>query len=188
MDLGSIFLLLGLAIPVAIFIGQPLFERQKNHEHPKATAVSLPSSQQEHEISGLLAERDQVINTLQELDFDYLLGKIPEEDYPSQRAVLVQRGAEILRKIDELQSLPKPQKAEDQLEAAISVRKTARQLQLTATKGNDRVIATADDQIEALIALRRRNRQSKSSGFCPKCGGPTQQTDRFCSKCGTAIS
>ena len=33
-----------------------------------------------------MAERDRVINSLQELDFDFKLGKIPEEDYPVQRS------------------------------------------------------------------------------------------------------
>ena len=32
------------------------------------------------------ADRDRILNTLYELDFDYDLGKIPEEDYQQQRA------------------------------------------------------------------------------------------------------
>ena len=40
-------------------------------------------TEEEHELSALMAERDRVINSLQELDFDFKLGKIPEEDYPA---------------------------------------------------------------------------------------------------------
>ncbi|MFH1633324.1 MAG: hypothetical protein ABIG63_04830, partial [Chloroflexota bacterium] len=90
MDLGSIFLLLSLLILTALYIGRPLYERS-------ATAVRPV----EHELSALLAERDRVLNALSELDFDHALGKIPEDDYPLQRKKLIQRGAEVLRQLDE---------------------------------------------------------------------------------------
>ena len=35
-------------------------------------------TEEEHELSSLMAERERVINSLQELDFDFKLGKIPE--------------------------------------------------------------------------------------------------------------
>ena len=53
------------------------------------------------ECLALLAERDRVVNALQELDFDFNLNKIPSEDYPVQRAALLQKGADILKKLDE---------------------------------------------------------------------------------------
>src|SRR3989337_3677596 len=92
MDIGSIFLILALLVLVGLFIGRPLFERK---------AISV--SEEEHELSSLLAERDRLLNALQELDFDYSLGKIPEDDYPAQRALLVQKGADILRQLDTYQ-------------------------------------------------------------------------------------
>jgi hypothetical protein len=36
-----------------------------------------------HEVSALKAERDRVINSLQELDFDHKLGKIPQRIIPN---------------------------------------------------------------------------------------------------------
>ncbi len=39
---------------------------------------------------------------LQELDFDHELGKIPASEYSLQRSELIQKGAEILRRLDEL--------------------------------------------------------------------------------------
>ena len=62
-----------------------------------------------------MAERDRVINSLQELDFDFKLGKIPDEDYPAQRAELLQKGADILRKLDALQPQPI---SDDEVESA----------------------------------------------------------------------
>ena len=52
----------------------------------------------------LLANRENALNALQELDFDFKLGKIPAEEYSIQRASLLQMGAEVLRRLDEIQA------------------------------------------------------------------------------------
>ena len=78
MDIGSIFLILALLILVALFVSRPFISRSQE-------TVSLTLDPQDHERSSLLAERDRLLNALQELDFDATLGKIPEEDYPAQR-------------------------------------------------------------------------------------------------------
>lgn len=185
MDLGSLFLILALLILVGLFVARPLLERQQ--------AFTLAhDSQEDHELSSLLAERDRILNALQELDFDHALGKIPSEDYPAQRAVLLQRGAGILRRLDELQAASAPgapvEEAEARIEAVIAARRA--DAARTAT-GNGRgrgavsaAIAPPDEQVEILLANRRRSRQSESAGFCPGCGGPLQKSDKFCPKCG----
>ena len=89
MQLTAILVSLALLILVAVYLYAPFIQK-------RARRVT----EEEHELSALLAERDRVVNSLQELDFDYKLGKIPEEDYPAQRASLLQSGADILRKID----------------------------------------------------------------------------------------
>src|SRR5512144_2250108 len=91
MELTAIFFSLAVLILVGMYLYSPFMER-------RARRVT----EEEHELSALMAERDRVINSLQELDFDFKLGKVPEEDYPAQRASLLQRGADILRKIDVL--------------------------------------------------------------------------------------
>jgi hypothetical protein len=177
MDIGSIFLILGLLILVAIFVGRPLLEN-------KTTAVT----QEEHEFSALLAERDRVINALQELDFDFALGKIPEADYPLQRAVLLRQGADILRKLDALQPAQATESdLEARIEAAIAARKAEAARPQPAPNGGKVALATADDDLEALIASRRRERHEKAAGFCSQCGQPLQKSDRFCPKCGTVV-
>ena len=59
MDIGSIFLILAILIPTAIFIARPLFDHK---------AVSI--SEEDRQYSHWLAERDRALNALQELDFD----------------------------------------------------------------------------------------------------------------------
>lgn len=178
-DLGSIFLILALALLVSIFISRPFFSRAATarlvDQKPQAT------SQADHMRSTLLAERDRLLTALQELDFDNSLGKIPPEDYPVQRGELLTAGADVLRKLDEIEAHAPAGSAEERLEQAVAAhRADARQ--------RPRLPAADQDELESLIAARRRDRQEKSTGFCPKCGHPLQQSDKFCSSCGASIT
>jgi len=170
MDIGSIFLILAVLVPVVLFIARPLMERS-------ATIVTT----EEHDYSHLLAERDRILNAVQELDFDHALGKIPDEEYPAQRSNLMRTGADVLRQIDEFegQFVVTNAEADDRIEAEIAARKTARPP------------IDPDDELEALIANRRRvqkeSDQPKTGGFCPQCGNCVQATDRFCPKCGQPL-
>ncbi len=172
MDLSAILLLLIVLVLVFLFISQPLAGRSRRLTHG------------EHELSALLAERDRLLDALQELDFDRSLGKIPAETYPAERAVLVQHGADILRQIDRLVPAPvsgaAPGEAEDELEKTIAARRAAR-LQNTVQPG------PSDEELEDLIARRRSARNGKVGGFCPRCGKPVLQSDAFCSSCGNAL-
>src|SRR5919205_163800 len=110
MELTAIFFSLAVLILVGMYLYAPFIER-------RARRVT----EEEHELSALMAERDRVINSLQELDFDFNLGKIPEEDYPIQRSTLLQKGADILRKIDSLvPQTTSTQDTEARLEKAIA--------------------------------------------------------------------
>lgn len=169
MELGSIFLLLAVLVLVSIFLYAPFMAR-----------TTRRVTEESNDISALLAERDRVINSLQELDFDQNLGKIPANEYAPQRALLLQKGADVLRKLDELayESSSGPD-AESRIEKAVSARRAdapAHTAELT------------DDDLESMLAARRNQRKEKSAGFCPKCGKPILVTDRFCPSCGKSIA
>ena len=169
MQLTALFFTLAILILVAIYLYAPFMERRARHV-----------TEEEHELSALMAERDRVINSLQELDFDFKLGKIPEEDYPTQRAGLLQKGADILRRIDSI--APQPASAQD-ADARIEKAIAARRADASVAKPE-----LSDDDVESMIAARRRVRKEKSSGFCPKCGKPVMVSDRFCPSCGKSLS
>jgi rubrerythrin len=175
MELGAFFLVLALALAVVFYVAQPFMERRGR----RLTAEA-------HEVSTLMAERDRVVNALQELDFDYNLNKIPEEDYPVQRAELLKKGADVLKKLDELLSSPNGEEAgregvtADRIESAVAARR--------ADLASAQAAVRDDDEVEALIAARRKTRKEKSGGFCPRCGKPILVSDRFCPHCGKSIN
>ncbi len=182
MDIGSIFLILGLLVVVGLFISRPFLERQ-----------ATPVTPEEQQRSALLAERDRVLNALQELDFDHTMGKIPDEDYPAQRTLLLQQGAQILRELDAYQA-PSPGEvladdAEERIEAVIAARRGEVVVPVGSNGSGTRIAAASpDDDLEVMIAGRRRERKEKAAGFCPQCGSPVQVSDRFCPRCGTTLA
>lgn len=170
MDLGSILLILALALLVALFVSRPFMDRKMEAE----PLVQRAAVQADHERSALLADRDQVLNALKELDFDHTIGKIPPEDYPVQRAALMAKGAEVLRRLDVLApGTNSGGSAEDRLEAALAERRAQRANAAQKPEG---------DAFEAALAARRAARSD--GGFCPKCGKPVQKSDKFCARCG----
>lgn len=199
--IGSIFFLLAMTLIVVLFVAKPFFQHEKKR---RAGDLSIQDDN-DHQRSTLLAERDRVLTALHELDFDYAMGKIPQEDYPEQRTVLLHTGAEVLRQLDVL-SIPdaangkdtavraasQAESIEDRIEAAVAARRadSGRKAQPAGIAVAVQLVrngTSAADELEELIARRKRQRKESSAGFCPRCGKPVQKSDKFCSKCGNNL-
>ena len=180
MEIAAILLTFGVIILVGLYLYVPFLERQAR----RVTA-------EDHELSSLLAERDRVVNSLQELDFDFNLGKIPEGEYPAQRATLLQKGADVLRQIDSFSALtpnPSLRSASQSPKGRGEMDAEARLEKAIATRRADASSKLSDDEIESMIVSRRKSRNGKSAGFCPKCGKPVLASDKFCPSCGKSLS
>jgi hypothetical protein len=160
MEPAAIFLLLIVLAFIVFFVARPFFQQRQ-----------VRSEENNRELSSLLAERERLLTALQELDFDQSLGKIPAEDYPVQRAILLQKGAEVLRHLDALAPTSARQDGNVQVPRGTS-KSTA---------------AYTEDDLEDLLAKRRNSRKEKTAGFCPKCGKPILLTDAFCPSCGNIL-
>jgi len=163
MEISSIFFILAVLVVVGMYLYAPFTVR----------SIRLRAGESQ-EASGLRAELDRVVDSLRELDFDHSLGKVPAEDYPSQRAALLQKGADVMRRLDEIESIPFTQDAKSRIERAAS-----------APAKMDRL---EDDEVESMIAARRREHKGRSAGFCPRCGRPVLVSDKFCPACGKSLA
>ncbi len=159
MDLVAILFLIALLLVVSLYLVTPLMTNRPRR-----------LTEEPQEASSLLAERERLLNALQELDFDYQLGKIPEDDYPLQRAELLRKGADVLKRLD-----------------AIAASRPAPQPVAAAASDATNAKALSDDEIESMLAARRKERKTKSAGFCPHCGKPIMVSDQFCSNCGKSL-
>lgn len=162
MDIGSLLLGLALGLLILLVVVQPLADRSGVRE--KKTS----------ETDVLIAEREQLLTALRDLDFDHATGKITDDDYVPQRAQLMAQGAAVLKQLDEMRPLAAP--GADTSEAATEW--------------------SMDDFIESEIAARRQTSPANApnpaaeitAGACPHCGVATRAGDRFCPKCGTTLS
>ena len=154
MELGAILFSLAMVLLVAAYVLQPIAVGRRRGKR-------VPDRQ----LSRLQAERDRVLTSIQELDMDHSMGKVPEEHYQQQRSALALEGAEILRSIDELQA------AENGSEPAPPL--SAQELELEA----------------AVSELRGRSAVGPDAkgGFCTTCGEALAHGDRFCANCGTPV-
>ncbi len=148
MDLGSFLIILALAVLTVAFVGKPLVERH-----------SVSTSQKERRLSTLQAERERVLEVIQELDMDHAMGKFVQEDYHAQRELLVSQGAKVIKMIDEIRRPGRASTEEKDLET----------------------------EIETAVARLRGVGGGIVIGNCDSCGGPVGERDRFCARCGAEL-
>ena len=149
MEIGAILFSFAMLLLVAAYVLQPL-----------STSGRGAYRDTSQDLSALKAERDRVLDSIQEIDMDHSLGKVSEEDYQRQRSVLALEGAKILRSIDELRRNESPDNSAMELEAAV---------------------AELRSKSSALTS------QKDTQGACPTCGEAIHHGDRFCSNCGEAL-
>lgn len=148
MDIGSILMGLALALLAAAYIGRPLVVKS-------GLAVSV----EDRHLSELQAQRDRILNRLQELDMDFAMSKIIEEDYRVERQTLMLNGAEVWKAID----------------------------LLGGSSPNLVKNISPEDEVEAAVARLRGKTAIITGGYCPSCGTEVQMGDAFCTSCGTSL-
>jgi hypothetical protein len=170
-DLGSILALAALIILVGLFVSQPLIAQR-----------SVSVSQDEQAYSALMAERDRILDALQELDADHAMGKIPADAYPIQRNALLHRGAEMLRRLESFDAQAHSGGEGLRLAEAVAAGQKE-EVPMTAPNLQN----ASDEEIENLLTARRRALNGKATGFCHHCGHPIHESDQFCAKCGAIL-
>jgi len=149
MNIGSFMVGLAIAIVAFAFVAKPLFA----HEGVRVT-------QEDRRLSQLQANRERLLRSLQELETDFAVGKIAQDDYEEQRALYVAEGAATLREIDDI---------------------TGSSEEVSQARDLDAEIETAVGQLRAKDAGERAQ-------FCPGCGNMVLSDDQFCTNCGESLS
>ena len=170
MDFGAILFSLAMLLVVAAYVLQPLSASGRSGYRDTS-----------RELSALQAERDRVLDSIQESDMDRSMGKVPEADYQRQRAALVLEGAEILKSIDELQRDGAPDKSGMELEAAVAEHReksSSPSMESEAAAAQKPGKGSSDDP---------QLSDAEAQGNCPTCGEVIHPGDRFCSDCGQAL-
>lgn len=156
MNLVAVLVGLTMLVISVLFVAKPF---QKVRGKKPATPVKQVDPD-EQRLAALTALRD--------LDFDFQVGKVSEDDYTSLRARLVAEAARTLQ-----------DDKNDEIETLIQARKTS--------KAKAPACAHCGETLEAGIRFCPRCGTAVEAS-CPSCGKNIKAGDLFCSSCGTQFT
>jgi predicted RNA-binding Zn-ribbon protein involved in translation (DUF1610 family) len=156
--MNLIAVLIGMAL---LAVSVPFVAMPFQHVREKKSAISVKRvSPDEQRLAALTALRD--------LDFDFQVGKVSEDDYTSLRAQLVAEAARFLQddKGDEIETLIQSRKASNAKAA---------------------VCAHCGETLEAGNLFCPHCGKAVADS-CPSCGKHIKAGDLFCKSCGTELT
>jgi hypothetical protein len=106
METTAILLILTVLLLTAAFIGRPFYIKDARYTRKLNPADGAVKDKLDHIHSSLLAEKERILASIQELEFDFSLHKVPEDLYPVQRAELLQQAAGLLKELEEMGITP----------------------------------------------------------------------------------
>ncbi|MEE9214470.1 MAG: hypothetical protein V3U54_06695 [Thermodesulfobacteriota bacterium] len=104
----TLYISVAICIAFSVFIIIPFLIKYKSVHLDDSTNDQEPKSAIDlnKEIISLEGEKNKLYSDLKDIEFDYNLGKITENDYKELRSKYMDRTAELLRKIDEINIKP----------------------------------------------------------------------------------
>jgi len=148
--------ILGILTVVGYWIFLPLFR-------PKALETVSPKRKENRE-EALQQRKEEVYKVIKEMDFDYGMGKISEDDYQELKSQYTARAVEILKEFDKVPG------EESDIDSAIEreVQQLRQKMKAKGEKGNGG---------EAVWQIN----------FCPQCGRKAAPNKNFCQGCGMRL-
>ena len=190
-----IFLLYLIMITATGFvIAYPLWKPQS------APAVAQPEPNNE-----LLSQKEATYAALKELDFDYALGNLTQEDHRELEEKYKDKAVNILKELDERQEGGGASPLERSLESEIlRLRRSVRKPDASMQEIEDEILKLRQVRGATLTVVKDVCPQCNSAiqtgaKYCPQCGAslkklvcgkcssPYKIEQRFCSECGAAL-
>lgn len=147
MTLGSTIVVLFIFLLTGMLVMRPFLVKDKDQS---GAGSGLYDS--------LLAEKERLYASIEDLDLNLELEKISLEEHAQGRDDLLHQAARVLKELDAHPYSSRSQKPRESL--------------------------GADDKLEKMIAERRKKIQAAQNASCPTCGEPVAKGDQFCSHCG----
>lgn len=156
MNIGAVLIGLTMLVLSVPFVAKPF--QQVRGKKPAVPVKQVDPDEQ----------RLAALTALRDLDFDFQVGKVSEEDYASLRAQLVAEAARTLQ-----------DDKDDEIEALIQARKTSKAKAPACAHCGETLIAGNHFCSHCGAAVE---------DSCPSCGKNIKAGDVFCSSCGTQLA
>lgn len=141
-------------------------------------------------LTELLGRKDAVMLAIKELEFDYHVGKLSEEDYQLYDGRLRRQAVGLLQQIEQVAPLSAQMDATLEAEiarrrrvaepAAIAGQVVRQPAAVAVAAGSARVAAPASAPANGPV-----NGNGARPRFCTTCGNPVEANHKFCANCGT---
>ena len=129
-------------------------------------------------LAALIERKDATLRAIKELEFDYRMGKLSEEDFERDNVRLRHQAIALMKRIEEM--APDAGELDAQLEAQIA---QYRQVgDPAAGNGADEGVAAAEVERETVAVTK-----DEEKIFCTACGAPADPDDNFCAICGAPL-
>ncbi len=128
-------------------------------------------------LSQLLTRKDATLRAIKELEFDYHVGKIEEEDYKRLDQRLRRQAIGYMQQIEKL--APDMAALDDALEAEIAKRRKTHAVPTGAL--------AAESKAANGSGAHAPDTPSGEVRFCTNCGMALEPTHKFCANCGTPV-
>jgi hypothetical protein len=128
----------------------------------------------------LLGRKDATLQAIKDLEFDYRVGKISQEDYERLDQRLRRQAIGLMQQIEKL--APASASLDEQLESIIA------QYRQTVTTPAAAPVAVPPSSVESAPIPLPSPVAPQPTRFCTECGKSVEAGHKFCAHCGTPIA
>lgn len=152
MEFSSLLIVIFIFVLSGMFIMRPFMVNEKT---PRKSGSGRTDS--------LIAEKERLLLAIEDLDLEFELDKISNQEHNRNRDILLAEAADVIKQLDKIQKTGSSKKKK------------------TSSSGK------ADDGLEKMINERRQQLKNERSLMCASCGQSVDKGSRFCSHCGEAL-
>lgn len=166
--MGTLIAGVGMVLLVVLLLGYPFFRR-----HEEEAPLSLEVNEDELEEG-----KERVFTALRELEYDYQMNKISEEDYHEVKEELTAQAAHLIKQ----EELLTGERLMDDVTDEAAAERIAREIEEEIAReiGRSRGAGTTTE-----AAKDTEGEERQGARFCPHCGAALYLSgQRFCHSCG----
>ena len=163
---------------------------------PIVRSGPAPVVVEENRLAEMMARKDAVLASIKDLEFDYRVGKMSEEDFQRFDQRLRRQAIGLIQQIEKL--APESASAEDRIEAEIArLRKTRDRTPVAVAEpapagvpaaGVTKQVAATPAVSQRTVAAPVTHSEEPPQRFCTNCGKPVEPGHKFCAHCGTPLA